>query len=268
MVAALSGRRALVTGGRGIGAGIAKCLARDGADVAIIYKRDREAAEQTAAAITARGQRAVSIQADLRQREQCLRAAAQASEALGVIDLLVTNAGVATRGDLVTETHEAEFADAFAIHCLAAVWLAQAIVPKMRSLPRGDVVVVTSSIPAGGGPRIGPYHMAKAAAEAFVHSLAHEERVNNIRVNGIRPGFTETEMGRRLAHALSGSSDLRAWDASAPFGRLEQPEDIGNLVAFLCSEHGGYITNQILCVDGGQATIGGAPDAMTRSVLE
>lgn len=264
MGAPLSGRCALVTGSRGIGAGIAKCLARDGADVAIVYRQDRAGAEETARAVEAAGRKAALICADLREREQCLRAAAEAHAALGFVDILVANAGTATRGALVTETRSEDFSDAFAIHCLAAVWLAQALVPDMRARRRGDVCVVTSSIPAGGGPGIGPYHMAKAAAEAFVHTLAHEERAHGIRVNAVRPGFTETEMGRRLANAMTGSKDLRAWDADAPFGRMEQPEDIGNVIAFLCSEGGGYITNQILCVDGGQATIGGAPDAMVR----
>ncbi|MGE0742500.1 MAG: SDR family NAD(P)-dependent oxidoreductase [Hyphomonadaceae bacterium] len=264
--APLAGRCALVTGGRGIGAGIAACLARDGADVAIVFRQDRAAAEATAAVVEGFERRAVLVQADLRERAQCTRAAQEAADALGRIDILVANAGSATRGDLVVDTREAEFADAFAVHCLAAVWLSQALVPAMRDRGRGDVCVVTSAIPVGGGPRIGPYHMAKAAAEAFVHTLAHEERVHGIRVNAIRPGFTETDMGRRLTKAMTGAADLRAWDAAAPFGRVEQPEDIGNMIAFLCSDHGAYVTNQIICVDGGQATIGGAPDAMARSV--
>jgi 3-oxoacyl-[acyl-carrier protein] reductase len=264
--APLAGRCALVTGGRGIGAGVAACLARDGADVAIVFRQDQAAATATAGRVEAFGRRAPLVQADLRERAQCQRAAEEAVRELGFIDILVANAGTASRGDLVTQTREAEFADAFAIHCLAAVWLVQALAPGMRARGRGDVCVVTSAIPAGGGARIGPYHMAKAAAEAFVHTLAHEERNNGIRVNAIRPGFTETEMGRRLTKAMTGSSEMRDWDAHAPFGRLQQPEDVAEMIAFLCSPRGGYITNQILCVDGGQATIGGAPDAMARSL--
>lgn len=254
----------MVTGGRGIGAGIAACLARDGADVAIVFRKDRAAAEATAGAVRSHGRRAAVVQADLRRREHCFNAAKQARQAFGFIDILVANAGTATSGALVCEASEEEFAEAFAVHCMAAAWLAQALVPDMRERGRGDVCVVTSAIPSGGAPRIGPYHMAKAAAEALVHALAHEERAHGVRVNAVRPGFTETEMARRLADAMTGSNDLRAWDADAPFGRIERPEDIGNVIAFLCSEGGGYITNQVICVDGGQATIGGAPAAMAK----
>ena len=259
----LSGRIALVTGGRGIAAGIARCLARDGADVAVLYRKDGEAAEATAQAVRDHGRNALTIQADLRDREACLAAAAKTT-ALGVVDILVHCAGTATRGLTAVETSAEEFADALAVHCFGGVWLAQALVPAMRERPRGDVIFVTSSIAHGGGAGIAPYHMAKIAAEAFVHSLAHEERAHGIRANVVRPGFTETDMGRRLTRAVTGSDDMRAWDAHAPFGRLEQPEDIGNMVAFLCSPGGGYVTNQVLAVDGGQATIGGAPDAFGR----
>jgi 3-oxoacyl-[acyl-carrier protein] reductase len=259
----LEGRVALVTGGgRGIGAGISRCLARDGADVVLLYRRDAEAANATTKALHALGRRALAIACDVRDRAQCEEAAAAAVASFGPVDLLVHNAGTATKGLSAVETTPEEYADAMNIHCLAAVWLARALVPQMRARPRGDVVLVTSSIPHGGTPGIAPYAMAKAAAEAFAHTLAHEERGNNIRVNIVRPGFTETDMGRRLSKAVTGDPDMRQWDRHAPFGRVGLPEDIGNAIAFLASEGAAYITNQILCVDGGQATIGGATDVM------
>jgi len=259
----LSGRVALVTGGgRGIGAGISRCLAREGADVAIIYRRDRTAAQQTANAVRECGRRAEIFAADVRDPEECRRAADEALGAFGYVDVLVHNAGTGSKGFSAVSTTPEEYDDALRVHCLGAVWLAQALVPQMRDRGRGDVILITSSIRAGGSPGIAPYAMGKAAAEAFAQSLAHEERRHNIRVNVIRPGFTDTEMGRRLSRAVSGSADMGQWDAHAPFGRVERPEDIGNAVAFLVSERGAYITNQILCVDGGQATIGGAVDVM------
>ena len=258
----LSGRVALVSGGsRGIGAGIVRCLARDGADVAIVYRRDAEAAEAVAEEVRRLGRRALTVAADLRDGEACAQAAAAALERFGYVGLLVHNAGTSTKGFSAIETGDAEYDDALRIHCMAAIRLARALVPGMRARPRGDVIIVTSAIPfGGGGPGVAPYTLAKAAAEAFAHSLAHEERQHGIRVNVIRPGFTETEMGRRLSRSVTGSADLRQWDALAPFGRVEQPEDIGNAVAWLASAGGAYVTNQVICVDGGQATIGGVTD--------
>lgn len=259
----LQDRIAVVSGGsRGIGAGIARCLARDGADVAIVYRRDAAAAESVAAEVRAHGRQALTIAADLRDPEACRQAAESALEYFGYVDLLVHNAGTSTKGYSAVDTPDAEYDDALRIHCMAGIWLARALVPRMRARPRGDVCIVTSSIPYGGSPGVAPYTMAKAAAEAFAQALAHEERQHGIRVNVIRPGFTETEMGKRLSRAVSGSADMRQWDEHAPFGRVEQPEDIGNAVAWLASAGGAYITNQILCVDGGQATIGGATDRM------
>jgi len=265
MMKPLASRRALVTGARGIGAGVARCLARDGADVALVYRRDEAAAEATAAEIRKLGQRAETIQADLRVAADCERAAQTAVERLGGVDILVHNAGSATRGLSAVDTTDAEYLDAMELHCLAAVRLTRALASQLRSAEHANVVIVTSSIAAGGGPGIGPYHAAKAAAEAFAHTLAHEERANGIRVNIVRPGFTDTDMGRRLAKSMTGSDDLRRWDAAAPFGRVGRPEDIGNVIAFLCSEGGAYVTNQVICVDGGQATIGGATDVMMRT---
>jgi NAD(P)-dependent dehydrogenase (short-subunit alcohol dehydrogenase family) len=99
--------------------------------------------------------------------------------------------------------------------------------------------------------------MAKAAAEAFARTLAQEERGHGIRVNVIRPGFTESDMASGLLERMTGGTDFRQWDERSPFGRVEQPEDVGGLVAFLVSEAGGYVTNQIIDVDGGQATFFG-----------
>lgn len=260
-------RVALVTGGgRGIGSGISRCLARDGFDLAIVYRRDAQSAEHIAAEARALGRRALSIRADLRDERACASAALQALGHFGRVDVLVHNAGTSTRGFSAVATGSDEYDDAMRIHCLGAVWLARHLVPPMRERGRGDVVIVTSSIRHGGSPGIAPYAMAKAAAEAFAHTLAHEERAHGIRVNVLRPGFTETDMGRRLSKAASGDADMRQWDPLAPFGRVEQPDDIGNAVAFLVSERAAYITNQVICVDGGQATIGGAVDSMPSAL--
>jgi 3-oxoacyl-[acyl-carrier protein] reductase len=252
----LSGRTALVTGGsRGIGAGVARCLARDGADIAIVYRRDTTAAEAVAQQLRTHGRAAVAVRADIGDPGACTRAAETASDALGRIDILVHCAGRATRGQLVADTPADEFATAYAEHCLGAAYLAAALLPGMRVARRADIVLITSAIPAGGRPRIAPYAMAKAAAEALARTLAHEEREHGVRVNVVRPGFTATEMGRRLLLAAAGHDDFATVAPSLPFGQVGTPDDIGELVAFLVSERAARITNQVVEVDGGQSSI-------------
>ncbi len=103
---------------------------------------------------------------------------------------------------------------------------------------------------AGGGA---PYNMGKAAMESLAWSLSKEVKRHGIHVNIVAPGLVETEMGRRLVKATSGIDDLRKLDASSPFGRVCQPEDIANAVRFLVSERAGYVTGEKLCVYGGPA---------------
>ena len=252
----LSGRRALITGGsRGIGAGVAQCLARDGADVGIVYRRDDAAAEATVQRLRTHGGTAIALRADVGDPRACAKAAEAALGMLGRIDILVHCAGRATHGYLVADTPAGEFATAYAEHCLGAAYLAAALLPGMRSRKRSDIVLVTSAIPPGGRARIGSYAMAKAAAEALARTLAHEEREHGVRVNVVRPGFTETEMGRRLLIAATGHDDFSAVAPSLPFGRPGSPGDIGEIIAFLVSDRAARITNQILEVDGGQSSI-------------
>jgi NAD(P)-dependent dehydrogenase (short-subunit alcohol dehydrogenase family) len=120
----------------------------------------------------------------------------------------------------------------------------------MRERPRGDVVFVSSVaarlLAAGGAP----YNMAKAALEALALTLAKEERGNGIHVNVVAPGLVATEMGRRLVKSM-GVEDIASLDAGSPFGRVCRPEDVADAVKFLCSDAAGYITGNVLVVDGG-----------------
>jgi len=100
----------------------------------------------------------------------------------------------------------------------------------------------------------GPYNMGKAAMEALASTLAKEERDNGIHVNVVAPGLVETDMGVRLARAMTGAKDmqdLRALDASSPFGRVCQPDDVAHAVLWFCSDESGYVTGQRIEVDGG-----------------
>ena len=111
--------------------------------------------------------------------------------------------------------------------------------------------MISSAATKGLGANGAPYNMAKAAQEALAQTLFKEERANNIRVNIVAPGLVETEMGKRLVKATQGVEDLRQLDASMPFGRVCQPDDIANVVCFLVSPRNSYVTGERLYVNGG-----------------
>jgi NAD(P)-dependent dehydrogenase (short-subunit alcohol dehydrogenase family) len=246
-----AGRVALVTGGgRGIGRAIALALAEDGADVAVNYRRDEAAAKETAEAIRAHGRRALAVAASVEDRDESRAMVERVAAELGPVGILVSNAGVASRGQSVVDTDPAELERVVRVHALAAHHLCQLVVPPMRSLGRGDVIVISSVATLHHAAYGAPYNMAKAALEALALTLSKEERPHGIRVNIVAPGLVETEMGRRLMRA-QGVDDLRRLDARMPFGRVCQPEDVANVVRFLVSERCSYVTGEKVNVYGG-----------------
>jgi NAD(P)-dependent dehydrogenase (short-subunit alcohol dehydrogenase family) len=247
---------ALVTGSsRGIGAGIAAELARAGADVAINYNSNRDAAEATAAALRREhGHRVEVYQADVTDEAQCRSMTDAILAGFGKVDILVNNAGIGSihvGRPLVAETPPADMQRLYDHHVLGPLYLCRLLVPQMRALPRGDVIMISSQAAQALGARGGTYNVAKAGMEALAFTLAKEEREHGIRVNVVAPGLVETDMTRRLMHETRNVDDLRQLDATSPFGFMCQPSDIGAAVAFLCSEGARYITNQRLTVNGG-----------------
>ena len=249
---ALEGRGAVVTGGgRGIGRGIALGLAEDGADVALNYRRDAAAAEETVAAIEKLGRRARAYAASVESYEDDRRLVESVVSDFGFVDILVNNAGIASRGKSVEKTDPAELERVVRTHAFAAHHLCQLVLPSMKARPRGDIVMISSVATLGFGAGGAPYNMAKAALEALAFTLAKEVRHRGIHVNVVAPGLVETEMGRRLVKATAGVTDLRTLDAAMPFGRVCQPEDVANAVRFLVSERASYLTGEKLNVYGG-----------------
>jgi NAD(P)-dependent dehydrogenase (short-subunit alcohol dehydrogenase family) len=248
----LAGRVALVTGGsRGIGHAIALGLAEDGADVAVNYRRDADAAGQTVAAIRALGRNAQAYRASVDDRDALRAMVESASAEFGPIDLLVNNAGIASRGQSVCDTDPDELERCIRVHALGPAELCRLVLPGMRTQPRGDIVMISSVATLYYAPNSAPYNMGKAAMEALAFGLAKEERGNGIHVNVVAPGLVETEMGRRLVKATRGVDDLRKLDSSMPFGRVCQPEDVANVVRYLVSEGGAYLTGEKLNVHAG-----------------
>jgi 3-oxoacyl-[acyl-carrier protein] reductase len=254
----LSGKRALVTGaGRGIGAAVARRLAVDGASVAVNYRSSAAEAEALVKELADRGCRAVAVQADISDPAGCQPLVEHTVEALGGLDVLVSNAGIEHFGSLASITPQ-DFQRVFATNVAAQLFTTQAAAAVMGP---GGRIVLTSSLSA----RIAVfehslYAASKAAVSALVLNLAPELAQRDIAINAIAPGGTRTDMAaqngpRYLNPALRDLPDLP--DDVAPrlisaLGRLAEPEEIAAAVSFLVSPDASYITGSTLTVDGGR----------------
>jgi NAD(P)-dependent dehydrogenase (short-subunit alcohol dehydrogenase family) len=203
------------------------------------------------AEITQQGGRAIAIRCDTSEEEDCRSAVEQVLAEFGAIDLLVSNAGVASRGKSVLDSDPSEFARLMHVHAFAVHHLCRAALPAMRTRPRSDIILVSSVLTSTFPPNTAPYTMAKAAAEALARVLAREEREHGVHVNIVAPGLVKTEMGRRLVRANLGYQDIDHADADSPFGHVCTPDEVGRVVSFLASCEASYINDQRLVVDGG-----------------
>jgi 3-oxoacyl-[acyl-carrier protein] reductase len=250
----LEGRVALVTGGgRGIGKAIALGLAEDGADVAVNYRRDEDAASETVAEIEKLGRRGAAYAASVDDYAQCEALAERVLSDFGKVDILVNNAGVASRGFTVADTDPAELDRLFRTHAFGAWAMSKLVLPSMRQQPRGDIVMISSNAAIHLPPNSAPYNMAKAALEALAATLAKEEQRRGIHVNVVAPGLVDTEMGRRLVKGALGVEDIRTMDKNSPFGHVCTPEEVADAVRYVVSERASYVTNQRIGVDGGRS---------------
>jgi 3-oxoacyl-[acyl-carrier protein] reductase len=251
----LKGRMALVTGGsRGIGAAIALAFAKDGAGVAINYNSNAGAAEKVAEACRARGVKAQTYQADITDPAACQRMADQALSDFGSVGILVNNAGIGSTAvgrKLVVDTPAEDVQRLIDHHTMGSLYMCKLLVPQMRGLGRGDVVMISSQAAQALGANSVTYNIAKAGMEALAFTLAKEERQHGIRVNIVAPGLVDTDMGLRLMNFTAGVTDMRQMDQRMPFGFVCEPSDIANAVVFLCSDEGRYLTNQRITVNGG-----------------
>lgn len=246
----LTGRRALVTGGgRGIGRAIALALATAGADVAITYARDAEAAEATVAALAATGVRARCYRGSVADSADNEATVAETVADLGGLDLLVSNAGIASRGRTVADTDPAELERVLRVHAIGPHRLCQLALPHLRRSPRSDIVFISSEVTKTFQANGAPYAMGKAAVEALSHTLAREERANGVHVNVVAPGVVDTDMGARLVRATEGVQNIRDRDARSPFGHVCSPAEVAEAVLFVVTA--GYVHDVRLSVDGG-----------------
>jgi NAD(P)-dependent dehydrogenase (short-subunit alcohol dehydrogenase family) len=248
----LSGRVALVSGAsRGVGRAIALALAEDGADIAVNYRREAAEAEATVAAVEALGRKAKAYQASIDDYEQDKAMIDAVAADFGRLDILVHNAGIASRGRSVVDTDPSEPQRLFATHAQGAHHLAALALPHIRKQDRGDVIVISSVATLGHAANGAPYNMAKAALEALAYTLAKEERPNGVFVNIVAPGLVDTDMGQKLARATMGADDIHVLDSRMPFGHVCQPEEVAAVVRFLVSPANSYVTGEKINVHGG-----------------
>ena len=245
-VGKLDGKAALVTGGgRGIGRAIVLEFAREGADVAINYRRDREAAEATAEEARRLGRRAVVLQADVGEREAVDSMVAAAVAFLGRLDVAVANSGVAARFAPVAEVDPAEWQRVLRTDLDGAFWTARAAIPHVVAA-RGVLLFISSIGADLAGAGGAPYHAAKAGVNAIAKVLAKEVAATGVRVNVIAPGVVRSDMGERLLR-FHGEAVLQ----SIPLGRAGEPVDVARAAVFLASADAAWITGKVLRVDGG-----------------
>jgi len=248
----LSGRTALVTGGsRGIGRAIALSLAGAGADVAINYRRDQAAAEATVRDVQAMGRKAKAYSASVETWDEDQAMVADVLADFGSIGILVNNAGIDSRGQSVADTDPAEMERVVRVHAFGPHYLSKLVIPQMRGLGRGDIVMISSVATLGMAARGGPYNMGKAAMEALALTIAKEERQHGIRCNIVAPSLTVTDMGERLVRATAGVQDIHQLDERSPFGRVSTPEDVAAAVTWLVSSANPYANGQKININGG-----------------
>ncbi len=244
----LDGKVAVVTGAsKGIGAGIARHLAAEGASVVVNYASSREDAERVVAAIAESGGHAIAVQASVTNRPEINRLFAETKKAFGRLDILVNNAGIYEFAPLESVTEE-NFHKQFDLNVLGLLLTSQEALKYFG--PAGGSIINTSSIASTlSPPGTSVYSATKAAVDAVTRSLAKELGSRKIRVNSVNPGMVETE-GTHTA-GIIGSDFRKQTEATTPLGRIGQPQDIAPAVAFLASSDSSWITGETLYITGG-----------------
>jgi len=245
------GKVAFVTGaGRGIGAATAKTLAAQGAAVAVT-DMDLGPAEEVVGEIQAAGGRAVAIQLDVTQRAAVEAAMARTAEQFGGLHMLVAIAGI-TRDNLLHKMTDEDWDGVISTHLKGSFLCAQAAQKYMVAQSYGKMVF-TSSTSALGNRGQANYAAAKAGLQGFTKTLAIELGRFHINVNAVAPGFIETRMTRAVAERMGlDFEQMKAGAASQiPLQRVGQPEDVANVIAFLCSEESSFVSGQVIYVAGG-----------------
>jgi 3-oxoacyl-[acyl-carrier protein] reductase len=248
MSSRLEGKVAVVTGAsKGIGAGIARHLADEGAAVVVNYASSKAGADKVVADIREAGGKAVAVQGDVSKAADAKRLFAEAVRAFGRLDVLVNNAGVYRFGPVEGVT-EAEFHRHYNTNVLGPILAVQEAL-KHFGADGGSVINISSIVGAAPWPQTALYSSTKAAIDNLTRSLALELAPRKVRVNAVAPGTTESE----------GTSDLKLFEGeegrkvivATPLGRLGTPADIARVVVFLASDDSAWVTGEVIRASGG-----------------
>jgi NAD(P)-dependent dehydrogenase (short-subunit alcohol dehydrogenase family) len=250
----LTGRRAIVTGGgRGIGKALALGLARNGADLAIVFHQNPQAADQTASEARAMGRSAIALQADTGDPTQVKRMLSAVVDQLGGVDVLVNNAGTLSRHPFLDLRYD-EWQRVLRTNLDGYFLVSQAVAQHMVSSgTRGCIVNVTSGNQSVLAPNLAHYVVSKAGAWALTRQMALELAPFGIRVNAIAPGLTETDLNR---HDLANREFRQGRLERIPLDMLGEPEDQVGAMLFLVSDAARYVTGASIVVDGGATLLG------------
>lgn len=242
----LEGKVALVTGGsRGIGRAIALELASRGANVAVNYAGNEEAAQQVVGEIEAMGRQGLAVRADVSNSAAVDEMIKKVLDAFGRIDILVNNAGI-TRDNLLMRMKEEDWDQVIDTNLKGAFLCTKAVLRQMMRQKAGRIINISSISSMTGTAGQANYAASKAGLIALTKTTAREVASRGITVNAIAPGFIKTEM----TDVLDDNYKQQLLD-QIPMGRIGDPEDIARLAGFLASDEAGYITGQTIHVNGG-----------------
>jgi len=247
----LKGKLSIVTGGsRGIGRGISEALAELGSDLAIVYRKKREEFEKFKISLKHLDIKVKGFQLDVTNFEKVNETFKEIYDNFGSIDILVNCAGRASSTSSVKKVSIKEWQTVIGLDLNAAFYCSKAALEYMHKKKGGHIINISSIVGTTCHAGSSSYAAAKAGLEAFTKVLAREEARNGIRVNAIAPGLIKTDMSEQMCR-MYGEERLKEVMESIPLGKFGEPRDIGNMVAYLVSSKGDYITGQILGIDGG-----------------
>jgi 3-oxoacyl-[acyl-carrier protein] reductase len=243
----LTGKTALVTGGsRGLGRAIALAFARQGADVAVNYRGNAEAADTVVGEMTALGRRALAVQGDTSEgREACEAIVKAAVDGFGSVDILVNNAGI-TRDNLLMRMDADEWDAVIDTNLGGPFWMTRAIARPMLKARRGRIINMSSAAGRMGNAGQANYAAAKAGLIGLTKTTARELASRGITCNAIAPGLIETDLTADLPAAAT-----EALKGMTPLGYIGSVEDVAAAAVYFASDESRYVTGQVLGVDGG-----------------
>ncbi|EAZ94740.1 3-oxoacyl-[acyl-carrier-protein] reductase [Flavobacteria bacterium BAL38] len=245
----LEGKVAIITGAsRGIGSGIAKVFAEQGANVAFTYSSSVESAMSLENELNALGIKAKGYKSNAADFNEAQKLVDDVIAEFGTIDVLINNAGI-TKDNLLMRMSEEDFDKVIEINLKSVFNMTKAVQKIMLKNRKGSIVNMSSVVGVKGNAGQANYAASKAGMIGFTKSIALELGSRNIRCNAIAPGFIETEMTAKLNEDV-----VKGWREAIPLKRGGTPEDVANVCVFLASDMSAYVTGQVINVDGGMLT--------------